>query len=74
MHRDSALSIFYMCKIYCRDGELAQAEKVGLEALDIFVRTLGPNHEWSKMCRDYVANIQKTKCTHAPGANKGAKK
>jgi hypothetical protein len=49
-HAETALHIIEMAKLYCESGDFAQAETLGLEALDIFTKTKGP------LCLDTIAS------------------
>ncbi len=48
MHRDAAQVIYNMSKMYSNLGDSAKGEKLKLEALGIYMKTLGPGHVTTK--------------------------
>jgi tetratricopeptide (TPR) repeat protein len=58
MHRDAAAAIINMSTAYGKLGDFARAEELGLEAEDIYTKTLGKDHEDTKRARDSLAAIR----------------
>ena len=61
MHRDAATAICIMRTCYYYLHNLDMAEQLALEALDIYTKTLGPNHEETVEASKNLESIRKQK-------------